>query len=170
MSGNSQYADFTKLNYMTVVMDYVQVIGKQVLRLPHENIVIGSATPNGTTHENIIESFYESVEVFESMLAPYLNDRYKQEIRPLVVPVPTMKDYTRQQFLYGKAKFAALINLCDDLRLLLPKVRKNTTAFGEVYDDESDETTGQIDADITPPEPSKEWKHLHRFIREEGRG
>ena len=124
MKQMSNFSEYGKLDYQTVLMMYAQSVSMQLLKLPHEVMDTNLSAPVGQTYVQIIQSYCDSVVQFEMLLKPYHTEEYHSEVSAL--------DKT-DNFKFSQAKFGALITLCDQKGLLLQTIATNTDIEDDPY-------------------------------------
>lgn len=107
--------EVAKITYDVVLFEHIINMGRQLARLPNENVKENINFPVGQTYEDIVRSYCDMVEHFEGLLAPYLDSEYVA----IEIATPDIKQ--------AKKKFAELIKVCARRGFLLTKVAKNVS-------------------------------------------
>ena len=117
----SVFSEYGKITYDMILLEHIQNLGKQILKLPHETMLPDSNIPTGVKYEDIIKSYADGVEHLESMLAPYATETYREAVAGL-----ERSEETLELFTYAKKKYSALMRLCDEKGFLLSKIAVKT--------------------------------------------
>lgn len=109
------FNDQKKANIKYIVVSYLHELGRQLLKLPHEQLDINVNEPTGTTYNDIKRSYCDGIDHFENLLLG-LSDDTKQYL----TDIATIKD--KDEFVAAKKKIKFLVALADRMGVMDDKV------------------------------------------------